>query len=235
MATNAQLITRLRQASKDTDPVRQKRTDATYAAMLTDAMTWLNEKLELCKKESSLTLAAETREYDVDAAFVKFPSDRLERQSGLVYWSTGNLKPTDPSLLDLEMEGWRNADSGTPEQFYLQSAAPSGTSLFKLGLVTKPDADFAAEFPLLTYYHVYRPTDVAADTNEPFDNNKRYRSLHRLLILYALWTIDVEDGSFQKAEERWNRFLQETEDAVDWIGNTFRQAGGLKFDKSWRR
>ncbi len=235
MATNAQLIARLRQAKKDTVVGRPQRTDDTYAGFLTDAQNFLNEQLEICQKSFTLNLSAGTREYALDTDFLKFPSDRLRKRSGLVYWGNGQLEPTDASLLDDEKKGWRLAAAGTPEKFYTELGDSTGDNVLLLGLDVTPSAAFVASVPSVTYYGVYQPAAIAAGSaDEPFDSNPLFRGLHMLLILHALWTLEVEDGNLAKADERWARFTELLEASIPIKPGKTSAGQGMSFDRGWK-
>lgn len=237
MPTNSAIITRVRQATKDTNTDRPRRSNATLALILTESQDFINTELELLRQEFTLTPVADTRFYDVNAAFQGFPSERIAEGHGLVYWTSdpsGDLKATTVEKLDAERKGWRAADSGTPREVALQSISVSGTAKYQLVLDPAPDDDFVSDHPSLTYYGIYRPTDIGDNASEPFDGNVQLRRLHRLLILHTLWTIDVEDGNMSKLGERWARFLDEIDVARTWVPKLLRPSRGLRFDKGWR-
>ena len=235
--TNSELITRLRAASQDTDSSRPERSATTLAQFLTDAQDLINSMMELCRKAFTMTLVASTRSYSVDADFVAFVEERLRRKGGCVYYSTGNLEPTTPQELDQDESGWRNASNGTPEKFFLETSDSSGTSVTQIGLDTPPSATFITNVPSLTYYGVKRPTAIASNSNLPFDNNPIFQPLHRLLILHAMFSMDLEDGKLAKPdarESRWNTFLAEVEAAGELMPGNMKAGGGFKFDRKWR-
>lgn len=235
MPTNAQLITRLRQAKSDTAAGRTKRTDDTYAAFLTEAQDFINRVLELLRKEfAAITLVAETREYALASDFVAFPSDRMKERGGLVYWSEGYLEPAAPEQLDVEETGWRGLASGTPSVFYLQVGDTGGTSNLKLGLHRKPNAAFVADVPSLTYYGVYRPAAVTNNGNLPWNNNPLFTDLQPLMLEYALHMIEVEDGNVSKHQAWLEDFVGRLEEARSWIPGVVKPQKGFRFDRTWR-
>lgn len=236
MPTNTQLIERLYRAKADTERSRPKRTDATYAALLTEGQNFINRTLGLLRKEfPAITLAAETREYAIASDFVAFPMDRLRERGGLVYWDDGFLEPTEPERLDVEETGWRGLASGTPTAFYLQVNDSAGTSNIKLGLHRKPNAAFVADVPSLTYYGVYRPTAITANANLPFNNNPLFEDLHPLLLEYALHMLEIEDGNLSKQQAWLEDFVGRLDEARSWIPGLAKPQKGFRFDREWRR
>jgi len=238
--TNAQLIERLRSAAQDTSVTRPERSNTTLGLILTDAQDFLNVMLELCRKAFSLTLVSGTSEYAVDADFVAFPRDRLRKRGGCVYWSSGNLEPATPEELDCEVAGWRAATAATPTRFYLQTGDNGATppvSVTKLGLYTAPSASFVTTVPTLTYYGLKRPAAITSNALLPFDNNAIFQPLHRLLVLHAMFSLDLEDGRLgdpAARQQRWQTFLSEIETAQDILFGRVKAQGGMRFDKDWR-
>jgi hypothetical protein len=237
VSTNSELITRLRQAKKDTESAaaRQKRTDATYAGILTNAQGFINRTMQLLRKEFSLTLEDDTREYSTDDDFVCFPDDRLKERSGLLYWDDGQLEPTTPELLDSESAGWRGAASGTPSKFYLQLNSSGGTSNLKIGLHHKPNSSFVDDHPTLTYYGVYRPAAIAANSNRPFDNHALFEELEPELMEYALWILEIEDGNHSRKAEWLEAFVEKLEEKRGWLFGRMPAGRGMEFDRRWKR
>lgn len=235
--TNAELIARLRAASQDTSTTRPEREDPTLASFLTDAQDFLNVQMRLCRKAFTLNLSAGTGTYAVDANFVAFPKDRVQHKAGCVYWNGGNLKPTTPEQLDQDIIGWRDAAAATPSNFYLQTDDNAGTSVTRLGLYPPPSAAFVAATPSLTYYGIKCPAAIVAGALLPFDNNKIFQTLHKLLVLHSIFNMDLEDGRMGDPEvrsARWQTFMAEVEAASEIMLGSVKSHGGFKFDSEWR-
>ena len=84
-------------------------------------------------------------------------------------------------------------------------------------------------------YGVVRPADIAADSNLPFDDNAMFLGLHQLLIDHALWALEIEDGNFGKADERWKAFVQKLEVEQGKLRGLLKPTGGFEFSGDWRK
>lgn len=233
MATNAAILSAVAQAMKD--PSKTRRTPATYLSVLNDAQIQIIEDTECLKRmnTTAFTVVAGTQEYDVPSDFISFPSDMSETKRGFVSIGTNGkypLIPTKTEYLDLYTPNWRSSDAGVPQYFYMLEGATA-----KIGLYPKPSTTFVTDNGTAIFMkYIYDPGDIADDSNLPFGNSTRLKFLQHLLKLWAIWLLNLEDQTFEKAD-RYKVFLdRELERNQDRIMRLLEVPGAIGFDPGTR-
>lgn len=218
MATNTEIIAAVARAV--VDPTYNKRTQAIYGQILTNAQDYLVEQLECMRKiDTSIVLVAGTDAYDMPSSYIKFPNKEDDIVDGAVAVGTNGryiLTPTSPVLLNYEEPGWRGTSAGTPAKFYI---LPNGAT-YKFCVYPKPSATFISSYGSSTYLDmIYRPAAISANTDRPFDNNPNLQGLELLLKLHAIWQIKLEDLQFADADRLKIEVAERLEKAKDVISS----------------
>lgn len=167
------------------------------------------KRTECVQRQTTVTLADNTQEYDLDAiAAADFGwiskqglSIRITSGSNVRYIEGDALVESSVERLTVEEPGWRALAKGTPSRYYVRT---DGGALY-LGLHAKPGITGADTWVAIVPY-VPVPADLTADADEPFTfagNARRdLRFWHRALVHYAAYDLekfrkDVGRGSAQ--------------------------------------
>lgn len=218
MFTNTQIIDTLAQIMNDAAFATRNQTS--FAMTLTDAQNYLVERLECLRKiDSSITLVAGTSEYNLPDDWVKFPLEDSDIEDGVVSIGTNAkfaLVSSSTPLLNSTQAGWRAAANGTPEKFYiLREAVP------KIGITPAPSATFISTYgAVMSLDYIYRPADIAYDSNSPFNSSRALVGLHYLAKLHSLWQMKLEDKQFADADRFEKKLNERIEQHLDILGST---------------
>lgn len=196
------------------------------------ALNWAQlefvKQTECLRQETTIDLADETQEYDLEDTATDFASIAKEGISIQITPTTGSvryiegddLERTTVERLNTERPGWRAESAGTPDSYYV---VPNGGAM-NLGLVPAPSITSETWVVLLPYVTI--PTDMSRDADEPFtvsNNVARWlRMYHRALVHGAAYDLE----KFRKDIGRSATQLQLFEREIAACSASMRPKGG---------
>lgn len=164
------------------------------AAINAAQLEWA-KKTECFQRQISFTLIDARQEYDLEAAtdFAGIAkqgvSIKIVSGSNTRYIEGDDLRLTSAERLSQEEPGWRAVDAGTPRWGYLRRTG--GT--VNLGLHPAPSISGSDVWSAVVQI-VMVPTDMSADTDEPFTCSgnpiRSLRPFHRALVHYAAYDLE---------------------------------------------
>lgn len=198
---------------------------------------WVRET-ECLVREGSVEVAQEVAEYDLESRFSDFwwlapRGVVLVQDDGTdqTYLTGEDFPQRQVEWLDRYEPGWRQAPAGTPTCWYPRT---DDGRLF-LGLSPAPDIP-ADELWSLTVAYVAQPTDLSADTDEPFSINDNpaahLRAWHPALVHYAAAQLELLRRDRQAYDLQLSRWAQWV---VDYL-QRYRPRGGqtVEFARDYR-
>jgi hypothetical protein len=154
------------------------------------------KRTECFTRQTTVTLADDTQEYDLEATITDFAwvskqglSIKIVDASGNTRYLEGDdLQETSVEALQTNEPGWRAVSKGTPQYWYLRR--DGGT--LNVGLYPKPT--ITTDTWTLIVPYVVVPTDLNADSDEPFSISgnaiRSMRPWHRALVYFAAFDLE---------------------------------------------
>lgn len=166
-------------------------TTARRKAAINFAQLAWNKRTEVFVRDTTVTIADGTQEYDLEATITDFAmlskqgvSIKIVSGSTTRYIEGNNLTVTSVERLNVEEPGWRAVSAGTPRKVYLRR---NGGTL-NLGFHPAPDITGTDVWTAIVPY-VAIPADMSADSDEPFTASGNLmtaqRFWHRALVYHA--------------------------------------------------
>lgn len=163
--------------------------------------------LKLFPTSGDINLVASTQSYDLLTNFTLFL--KLNLKGGVLYYDGTDyspLKQVNRSWLDQNVQGWENSDTGTPKACFKE-----GLTLF---LYPTPSSTLTAG---LKVYYYSKPTQMTADSSEPFNSRGDLDDLQEAIILYMLWKAKQAMGEYTQAEMAKNEFYGFLRESDLWV------------------
>lgn len=205
----------------------QRFTTARRQAAINAAQLEFVKRTECLTRSVSISLVDGTQEYDLEASLSDF--GWLSKQGLSIsvtdgvttwYYEGDDLTPTTVERLNTEHPGWRAWTAGTPKYYYIDR---NGGAL-NLGFAPAPDFD--GDTAAVRVHAVIVPTDMSADSDEPFTVSgnpiKSLRFHHRALVYYAAFDLE----KLRKDPQREGLFAQLFDKAVEEYIGVSKPKGG---------
>lgn len=163
--------------------------------------------------EETEALVDETQEYNLlsiiaSDKFMKFATRQpyikkvVTATSATTYIMGKSFKYKPIEDLDRDEDGWRNASSGTPTNWYLRD---DGAAVY-MGLHPKPNIPATETWTLIIPYVPY-PTDLSADADVPFNSRQNLRVYHQALVHFAAAQLEKLRRNYQVSSSQLEAFL----------------------------
>ena len=169
--------------------------DDTYLDLLIKAGVRLTSQMVEClTKTSYFNSLADIGEYKISENI----SDYCSIQESGIWWNIGTvsvpqwkqLQPVTKAFLDIETPSWRDADSSTPDMYYIEGDI--------IGVHPKPDSALTNGFRL---DHYRMPAEMTSDDQYPYEGATKIPHLEILdecIIAYVKWKASPIVGEEQQ-------------------------------------
>ena len=170
--------------------------------------TWANlgqidivRRTKCLPTSGSIDIVGSTANYDLTTNFTDYLE--IDYDGGVQFYDGTDyttLKKVNQAWLDRNVIDWRNSDEDDPRAYYFENKY--------IYLYPTPGASYTGG--LLVHY-IQKPTDMSADSSEPFDSRVDLEPYHELILNYMLYRAKRGIGEFLQAREYYQEYLRGVE------------------------
>lgn len=199
--TLSQLKTELRRSLRDnpSDTARQRYSDSTLVDYLNEAQRDVVNTTWLLEKATGYALSPRTTYYTL-------PSDMLAVHK--VYFTnrsnqTITLKEFSQSGLYDTMPAWELTGGNSPVNYWVSHttySSPSNPTGLRISYIPIPSANGTSTGTVTVWYY-FQATDLATDSDIPFDARRVLYPYHMALVYHACMRLKLIEGKSDEAKD----------------------------------